>query len=130
MIAAVRKSMMVIAGQCSGDYLGGMASVVLRILALMALVLMPLGMISMSASATTMNEVAAARVADHCAEHQMPASAPSEAQMHCSACAALPAAAATTRLTELITTAPVHIRCTHFVPAFEPEIGTPPPRRS
>lgn len=119
----------VIAGQGCSAYLGAMFSAVLRMIALIALVLMPLGMTAAPvAAAPATHETAASPAAGHCDEHQKPAQSPLKAQMHCTACAALAAPLVPAEVAELLPQAPMHIRLTYFGAAFEPEIATPPPK--
>lgn len=120
--------MPVIAGQGSSDYLGRMASAILRVMALIALVLMPLGMAAVPVGAATTHEVSSAPTGGHCDEHQKPADAPLTAQMHCIACAALAAYDFQAPVAELLPRALLPIQLTYFSTPFEPEISTPPPK--
>jgi len=101
-----------------------MASALLRLLALFALVSMPLSMASAPASA----QPAASMPAGHCDDHQQPAKAPAGPLMHCTACAALPAMDAPTQLTELAPGTPMLIRLASFLAGIEPDTATPPPK--
>jgi hypothetical protein len=105
-------------------YAVGMASAVLRLIALIALVLMPLSMASAPASAHP-NATASA---GHCDDHQQPAKAPSGPQMHCTACAALPAMDAPVPIAELAPEMPLIIAFSTFLPGIEPDTATPPPK--
>jgi hypothetical protein len=99
-----------------------------RLLALFALVLMPLSMASTTASA----QPAASAAAGHCDEHPQPkpADSPSNAKMHCTGCTALPAMEAPAPIAELRPEAPMRLRPVEFVDGIEPETATPPPRIS
>jgi hypothetical protein len=81
-----RELMSVIVRQSGQFYLPPMASGLFRLLALLALMLMPAGM----AGAQALAQLApAGGNANHCDDHGVPDSAP--AQPHCTGCAALPA---------------------------------------
>lgn len=120
------KLISVIAGQAAGPYLAGMASALLRLLMLAALLLMPTGMAGAPALAASSGSAAAG----HCDEHEEPADAPAKPQAHCTACSALPAIEAPEQLAGLIPQAPrLLARSTPFSDV-QPEIATPPPRLS
>lgn len=97
-----------------------------RFLTLVAVLLMPVGMIGSPAAAA-----APAAMADsgHCGEHEgQKDSPPAMAKMHCAACSALPAAEAGSKTAALLPTVPPGIGP---VPAFDgivPDITTPPPK--
>src|SRR5262245_55873240 len=101
-----------------------MASAVLRLLALIALVLMPLSMASAPASA----QPAARAPAGHCDDHQQPSKAPSGPLMHCTACAALPAIDTPAPIAELDPETPMLIALASFLAGIEPDTATPPPK--
>jgi hypothetical protein len=101
-----------------------MATAVLRLLALFALVLMPLSMASAPASA----QLSAAAPAGHCDDHQQPAKAPAGPQAHCTACAALPAIDAPAPVAELTPETPMLIALAAFLAGIEPDTATPPPK--
>jgi len=105
-------------------YLPAMASAVLRMLALIALILMPLSMASAPASA----QPVAAAPAGHCDDHQKPSEIPAGPQMHCTACAALPAMEAPAPIPELSPQAPMLIALASFLTGIEPDTATPPPK--
>lgn len=107
-------------------YPARMASAVLRLLALVALIFMPLSMASAPASA----QPVAAAPAGHCEDQQEPADAPSSAKMHCTGCAALPAVDAPDPMAELRPETPLLISFARFMDGVEPETATPPPRIS
>ena len=105
-------------------YFPDMASAFLRLIALFALMLMPLSMASAPASA----QPAAAVPAGHCDEHQQPAKAPAGPQVHCTACAALPAIDAPAPVAELNPSMPMIIALASFLTGIEPDTATPPPK--
>jgi hypothetical protein len=116
--------MRVIAGKSPGHYWAGMASAVLRLVALFALVLMPLSLASAPASA----QPAAAAAAGHCDERQKPAEVPADPKMHCASCTALPAMNAPASIAELRPQAPMLLALVGPIDGVEPETATPPPR--
>lgn len=119
----------VIARQGCSAYLGAMVSAVLRVMALIALVLMPVGMAAAPVAAAPISlETAASPVVGHCDGTQQPTDAPMKAKVHCTGCAALAAPLAPADVAELRPQAPTHIRLSYFGTAFEPEIATPPPK--
>jgi hypothetical protein len=105
-------------------YLALMASAILRLLALIALALMPLSMASAPAAA----QPVAAAPSGHCDNHRKPADAPATSQMHCTACAALPAMAAPAQVAELAPETPMVIARVGLLAGIEPETATPPPK--
>jgi hypothetical protein len=96
----------------------------MRLVLLVALALMPMGMVSAPAAAPVTS------AAGHCDEHQQPADAPGVMDMHCATCAALPAIEAPVRDPELKPEMPRFARVTNALSDTEPEIATPPPRLS
>ena len=113
-----------IATRRPGGYFPLMLSAVLRLLALFALLLMPLSMGSAPASA----QPAASAPAGHCDDHQQPAEAPADPQMHCTACSALPATEAPAPVVELPPETPMLIALAGFLAGIEPDTATPPPK--
>jgi hypothetical protein len=101
-----------------------MATAFFRLLALLALVLMPLSMASAPASA----QPTAAAPAGHCDDHQQPAKAPAGPQVHCTACAALPAIDTPAPVSELAPEMPMLIALAGFLAGIEPDTATPPPK--
>jgi len=101
-----------------------MASAVLRLFTLFALVLMPLSMASAPASAAPTTSAPAS----HCDDHQQPAKAPAGPQMHCTACAALPAMDAPAPVAEMAPQMPMLIALASFLAGIEPDVATPPPK--
>ena len=105
-----------------------MLAAVLRLFALLALVVMPLGMTAAPVAAAPGADAIAAPQAGHCDDHQQPADSPVKAKAHCAGCAALVPPLASPQIAELRPQAPTHIRLSYFGTAFEPEIATPPPK--
>ena len=96
------------------------------LLALVAVLLMPLGMVgpvAMAASAT-------ATASGHCDEHQQPADAPAAAQAHCTGCVALPALDASPPSAHLRPEAPAQPALADTFSGVEPGTDPPPPKRS
>ena len=122
--------MSVIAATGSRSYGATMAAAVFRLLALVALVLMPLGMTGKPASAQSMPTDHAAMTMGHCDDQPAKDNAPTPSKMDCKAmCTALPAANAPMPSPAM---KPVVVRTTAVASPFagiEPEIATPPPRR-
>jgi hypothetical protein len=114
----------VVALENSRAYFHAMASAVLRLFALFALVLMPLSMASAPASA----HPAAATPAGHCDDQPQPAKAPAGPQMHCTACSALPANDAPTPVEEMAPQATLLVAPVSSLTGIEPDIATPPPK--
>jgi len=112
-----------IATQSWDGYFSGMGSAVLRLLALVALFLMPMSMGSAPANAQT-----AATPAGHCDDHQQPAKAPAMPQVHCTGCVALPAIDAPVPIEELVPEMPMTIALAAFLASIEPDTATPPPK--
>ena len=120
----------VIVQKGSPHYVAAMASAVFRLLALIALVLMPIGMGAAPALAApdhhTMMTTAGA---GHCDEQQDPDQAPAQHQMDCTAaCAAIAAPAAPVVAPTFKPTAPRTIGVAAPFTGIEPEIATPPPK--
>ena len=102
-----------------------MASALVRLLALFALVLMPLSMAGSPASA----QPAAAAPSSHCNEHQQPADMPSGQQMHCMACAGLPAVEPPAPAPTMRPETPALSALADFAAGIRPDTATPPPKR-
>ena len=113
-----------IAPEASGGYPARMASAVLRLLALVALIFMPLSMASAPASA----QPAAAVQSGHCDEHQRPSDVPGGQQMHCTGCAALPAMDSWPEICELRPQTPMELTLVELPAGIVPETATPPPK--
>ena len=103
-----------------------MAAFLLKLLALLAVALMPIGMGTAGAQPASHH----ASAASHCAgeEEQQAPVAPEESQ--CMACAGLPAAAAPAAAERLVPAMPRLLRLSHEFAGIEPEITTPPPKRA
>jgi hypothetical protein len=112
-----------IAAQGRGAYAVRMATFILRLMTLLALVLMPVGM---GAPAAAIAPQAAS--SEHCGGHEEERSQPVSRDMHCAACAALPAIAAPDAGTDLRPELPRLARSAHGKPESLLEIATPPPK--
>ncbi len=119
--------MPVIARQGSQPYLRPMASAVLKLVAFLAVLLMPLGIATAPAAAEPHSATAAS---GHCDEHQKPAEAPAEPQAHCTGCSALPAMEAPAAAGEARPQAPMLLALSDFRAGVEPDTITPPPKLS
>ena len=105
-----------------------MAAAIIRFLALVALMLMPLGMSAAPAMAQTVPAPHAMAPAGHCDEQPEPNKAP-EPQLGCTAmCTAIPAAEAPALAPMIKPVAPRSVSIVVPFSGFEPEIATPPPR--
>lgn len=113
----------VIAGEAWRAYLTLMASALFRLMALVAVLLMPAGM----AGAPAMAQPSSA-AAGHCDEHQDPADAPSKPQAHCMACSALPAMEAPAPAETMVPKMPRLVARIAATASIVPEIATPPPK--
>ena len=116
------------------DYLGRMvASRILRMLTMLAVLLMPIGMLGGEAAAMGHSApIAAAAMADHCAamHHKQKKDEPAKGADCVVACAAIPASDAPYQHETL---APMHVeapRLIAVVAGLHPEAATPPPRIS
>ena len=113
----------------SRSYVGAMTAAMFRLLALIALVLMPIGMAGAPAAASTM-PADHARAAGHCDQQSRSDEAPA-VSMDCTAmCTAIPAREPATQAPLFQRPAP---RAIAFAFAFEgivPETATPPPKVS
>lgn len=117
---------MVIAGQGERDYRRSMAARLVRLIAFIAVLLMPFGM----AAAPAMNAPAAAASDGHCGEHTAPPEEPAAMPDHCAACSALPGIDSPAPVTAR---APAIARRLVAVTPFdgiEPDTITPPPKLS
>ena len=106
-------------------YLPAMASALFRLLALVALMLMPAGM----AAPALAQSSTSATPASHCDEHQVPDGAPAQPQAHCTGCTALPALDAPPAIAELLPEPTRFLPRTQFVSGIILEIATPPPKQ-
>ena len=100
-----------------------MASFVLRLMTVLALVLMPVGMGAAPA-------MAAAQTAssEHCGERSKDQGKPASMDMHCAACAALPAIAGQEQGSDIRPELPRLLRAAHAMIDSIPEIATPTPK--
>ena len=121
--------MSVIVRTGSGPYVAAMASALFRLLALIALVLMPLGMGTAPALAAPGQHSMMMAGSGHCDEQQDRNSAPAQEQMDCTAaCTALPASSAPVLAPALKPTAPRMTGVDTIFTGIEPEIAPPPPK--
>ena len=122
--------MPVIVAKASRPYDATMVATVLRLLALVALIVMPFGMASTPALAQPADQAMAtghSMPAGHCGDQQAPDKVP--AKMDCTAaCTALPASIAP--MPDPLLKPKALRTITIYVPFadIEPEIATPPPR--
>lgn len=110
-----------------------MVAGLIRLLALIAFVSMPIGM--SAAAAPHVPAAGESGAGEHCADHQAPegdtpVEAPDTQALHCTGCTALPAADQPVVIAALLPTAPPTIAFAESKSGFEPGITTPPPRRS
>lgn len=111
------------------SYLAAMASVMFRLLALIALVVMPIGMGSAPALAVPGHHAMMRAGSGHCEEEQDRHEAPAQKQMDCTAaCTALPAPATAALTPALEPAAARTIGVEAIFASIEPEIATPPPK--
>jgi hypothetical protein len=105
-------------------YTRSMASALLRLLAAVSLILMPLGM-----ATTNAGDAAANRAVEmnHCDEHRQPASAPGS-ERHCAACIALPTLGAPVAAAGVPHQAPMAAARAEPLLSPAPEVATPPPK--
>ena len=99
---------------------------VLRILTIVALALMPAGMLGQPAAAQTI----ATASHGHCDDRQKPADDPTLPKAHCAACAALPAMDFSVTTAELRPDAPLHVAAQQWIMEPAPDTATPPPKAS
>ena len=123
--------MSVIVQTASKPYGPRMTVALLRFVTLLALVLMPFGMISTPATAQPMPANHAMAQSGHCDEQPDSDKAPAHSpqQMHCAMCAALPASEPPTPSAGLRPITPRKIATVAPFIGIELEIATPPPRR-
>jgi hypothetical protein len=107
----------------------GMRAIALKLLALLAVLVMPLAMTAAPAAAH--HQQAAAMPMEHCPEPVAPHDTKSgftECTMACSA--ALPAVGSPVSVRPLIVCAPVESSLSNRLRGLHPDTETPPPRRS
>jgi hypothetical protein len=95
-----------------------------KLLALVACLLMPFGMAN---AATTVQHEPQAQ-SDHCSGRGQPADAPAHPQLHCAACAALPAIEAPSADAIALPSAAVELPFVQVFSGIDPETATPPPK--
>ena len=105
------------------DYRARMTGLLLRVLAAVAVLLMPLSMAAASAPVQ-----ATGASSEHCDDHGKPADVPSEHKVHCTACAGLPAMEAPVQMPDLLPVPQLVIRAVHSLAGITPETATPPPK--
>jgi hypothetical protein len=116
----------VIASQGWAAYPAIMAAYLFKLLALIAVLLMPAGMANAAASA---QQAAAASQSSHCSGHEEPAKAPlDEMDAQCMACAGLPAGQLAEAAQRIVPSAPRLIALTNEISGIILEIATPPPK--
>jgi hypothetical protein len=123
--------MRVIAAKATPPYETRVAAAIIRLLALFALILMPVGM-GLSPAAASGHELPAASAAmsEHCGGDQEP-SEPGKADraMHCAAaCTALPAHPSAEAVPVAFDGAVRSLLVEQHLSGGEPEIATPPPK--
>ena len=128
----MRRGVRVIAWQGWSAYRAAMLRAMSRLLAILAVFLMPIGM---SGAAAAEAVAAHGATSEHCSDRQKPDDAsPSEAPdaqaLHCAACSALPAADQPIAAAAIVPIAPGAMALANGFAGIEPEIATPPPRRS
>lgn len=110
-------------------YVAAMASALIRLVALMALILMPLGMGAAPALAASGHHNMTMAGPSHCDEQQDPDMAPAQKPIDCTAaCTALPAPSAPVLAPALKPTAARMTGAVTIFTGIEPEIATPPPK--
>lgn len=114
----------VIARQALRPYLAAMANLLFRLLALIAIVSMPIS----GVSAPVMAQAPSAAETGHCSGHQQPAADFDQKQAHCTACNALPALAAPWVVEALVPDAPRLLTRIPGIQGVAPELATPPPK--
>jgi hypothetical protein len=115
--------MSVIVEQDGHAYLRAMTATLVRLLALLALAMMPGLMASAPAMAST-----TATASGHCEEHKDPVSAPDQSPAHCSACAAMPAVDTGSAQIEFTASALPYLPVGRTLAGILLEIATPPPK--
>lgn len=115
--------MSVIVEQDGHAYLRAMTSALVRLLAALALAMMPGVMATAPAIASTTSAVSG-----HCEDHQNPVSAPDQSPAHCSACAAMPAVDTGSAPIELTASAMPDLPVGRTLAGILLEIATPPPK--
>ena len=128
----MRQGAQVIARQGWRAYRAAMLRAISRLLAILAVLMMPIGM---SGAAAAEPVSAQGATSEHCADHQIPGDtapndAPDSQALHCAACSALPAADQPIAAGAIVPSALRALALADGFAGIEPEIATPPPRRS
>ena len=111
--------------KCRMAYCRSMAALLLRLLAALALIAMPLGMANASPQATSST---ATVEMGHCADHSQPSQAPARPDGHCAACVVLTGNGAAVNPAELKPKTPLAVQLAELGVGLEPEVATPPPK--
>ena len=119
--------MSVIVQKAVAPYAASMVSAVFRVLALIALVVMPLGMTGGPALAHIADQAMSS--AAHCDGQPKPSDAPANMQMDCTAsCTAVPAPVAAVPVRSMSPQGSLTIAVVTPFSSVEPELTTPPPK--
>jgi hypothetical protein len=106
-----------------------MTSVTLRLLAAIAVLLMPLVMSSAPASADLVSPSHAAAAPEAgCDDHHAPTGGPAKANVHCASCVALPVLEAPQEARQAPLSVPALPFPTRWTLGLESEVATPPPK--
>lgn len=109
-------------------HIGSVPKALTTLVALVALLLMPMGMSGMPAAAASPDRPA---LAGHCDSHGTEKDpAPSGMEQHCATCLVMPAAEGPRITPGLTPRAPRTMLAASAFQGLEPEVSTPPPRRA
>jgi hypothetical protein len=103
---------------------GGMLLLLSRLLAILALVLMPIGMISAPAMASEHGQAAAMP----CDSHEQPGKSTPDRQAHCTSCVATAGPSSIFAADSLAPVAIRAVRDQRLLLGILPDVATPPPR--
>ena len=106
-------------------YCHSMTALLLRLLAAIALIAMPLGMAN--AGSPAQHSTPAAEMT-HCEDHSQPSHAPLRQDGHCAACVVLADGGGNGEAVELRPAMPLSTPPTYLLVGHEPEVATPPPK--
>ena len=121
-------SMETVAADAPAGHYGKMLKALTTLLALVALLLVPMGMSGMPAAAASPDGPA---LAGHCDSHgTQKDQAPGTMEQHCATCLVMPAAEGPRVAPGLTPRAPLSILVACAFQGLEPEVSTPPPRRA